>query len=306
MKTNLFKSFLLMVLLLAGASNASADPVTVNGRPATKQEKAVAAKMVKQGVQMAKKGAHMAASAVTNPSKVDQIEQELETMGDEMERLGDSLEKMADDTTFLYSAADSLELEGDSLVLAGDEDDDFSVGLETLGMDVPQWMHTWWGQIIGGGIGMLAVFFALFILLIVFVFLFAFFTAPLWITAIVIWLLVRNTNSSSSNDYLNYQTPHDGVRNEGAPNTEPTVGNTDASAQQFSGANAAPSASDNIQNQSPERSPLWQSGVMYACIGVGLAIFFYVIGFTRLWGLGALVACIGVAKLVIAYSQNKH
>ena len=73
MKTKLLS---LLFALVVGVNTVDAQ-MTVNGRPATKEEKAVAGQMVKQGVQMAKKGAQMAVTAVANPSKTDEIEKEL-------------------------------------------------------------------------------------------------------------------------------------------------------------------------------------------------------------------------------------
>ena len=54
MKTKLLS---LLFALVVGVNTVDAQ-MTVNGRPATKEEKAVAGQMVKQGVQMAKKGAN--------------------------------------------------------------------------------------------------------------------------------------------------------------------------------------------------------------------------------------------------------
>lgn len=325
MKENLFA---LALALIIGAGNVNAETqMTVNGRPATKQEKAVAAKMVKQGVQMAKKGAGLAVSAVANPSKAEVISNELEKMGEEMERLGDSLEALTEDTTFLYSEADSLELEGDSILADMDDMDDFIRGMED-GLDVsfPAWMHTWWGKILGGGLGLLGGLLAFVIVAFVFFVLIAIFLAPLWVVALIIWLIVRNNKKTVSQDYMRYQTPHPGQQR---PQAAKADGQPAQAAQQTSaeGTGAAQQAATGAEtaagaaklNEQPEymtseydrdvvqdeKNAMWHSGIMYACVGVGLGILFYSIGLEGLWGIGALVACIGVAKMVIASSHPK-
>ena len=327
MKTKLLS---LLFALVVGVNTVDAQ-MTVNGRPATKEEKAVAGQMVKQGVQMAKKGAQMAVTAVANPSKTDEIEKELEKMGEEMERLGDSLEKMAEDTTFLYG--DSLELAGDSIEITADNLDDFIRGLEDgMGSPFPAWMHTWWGKIIAGCLGLIGGIFAILLAIFIIVLLFGIFTAPLWVVALVVWLLVRNTKKTNSQEYMRYQTPHPG--RQGAPNQAASVGgqastaqnaaqNTSSSAQDattgqgsYASTDGQPSAgtasdqpeymtSEYNNNVPDERREMWNSGIMYACIGVGLGILFYSLGMDVLWGIGALVACIGIAKIIIASTRPK-
>ena len=327
MKTKLLS---LLFALVVGVNTVDAQ-MTVNGRPATKEEKAVAGQMVKQGVQMAKKGAQMAVTAVANPSKTDEIEKELEKMGEEMERLGDSLEKMAEDTTFLYG--DSLELAGDSIEITADNLDDFIRGLEDgMGSPFPAWMHTWWGKIIAGCLGLIGGIFAILLAIFIIVLLFGIFTAPLWVVALVVWLLVRNTKKTNSQEYMRYQTPHPGRQD--APNQAASVGgqastaqdaaqNTSSSAQDattgqgsYASTDGQPSAgtasdqpeymtSEYNNNVPDERREMWNSGIMYACIGVGLGILFYSLGMDVLWGIGALVACIGIAKIIIASTRPK-
>lgn len=325
MKTKLLS---LLFALVVGANTVNAQ-MTVNGRPATKEEKAVAGQMVKQGVKMAKKGAQMAVTAVANPSKTDEIEKELERMGEEMERLGDSLEKMAEDTTFLYSEADSVELDGDSIDLSGDDFDDFIRGMEDgLGSPFPAWMHTWWGKILGGGLGLIGGIFAILLAIFVIVLLFAIFTAPLWVIALVVWLIARNTKKTNSQEYMRYQTPHPGQQ--GAPKQDASTGsqastaqNVSASAQNATTGQGSYASTSDMQNDGTgtaqpeymtseydnnmpdERREMWNSGIMYTCIGVGLGILFYSLGMDVLWGIGGLVACIGIAKLIIASTRPK-
>lgn len=323
MKTKLLS---LLFALVVGVNTVDAQ-MTVNGRPATKEEKAVAGQMVKQGVQMAKKGAQMAVTAVANPSKTDEIEKELEKMGEEMERLGDSLEKMAEDTTFLYG--DSLELAGDSIEITADNLDDFIRGLEDgMGSPFPAWMHTWWGKILGGGLGLIGGIFAILLAIFVIVLLFGIFTAPLWVVALVVWLLVRNTKKTNSQEYMRYQTPHPGQQ--GAPKQDAstrsqasTAQNVSASAQNATTGQGSYASTSDMQNDGTgtaqpeymtseydnnmpdERREMWNSGIMYTCIGVGLGILFYSLGMDVLWGIGGLVACIGIAKLIIASTRPK-
>ena len=235
--------------------------MTVNGRPATKQEKAIAKQMTKQGVKMAKKGVQLAVATVTNPQKAQSIADEMEEMGEEMERLGDSLETMAEDTTFFYEGEDD-----DSLTYA---EDDF----EDLKQDIEEhfgWLNSWWGKLLAGGFGMLAGIFGILIAIFVVAIVFLVLTAPLWVIALVIWLLVRN--SSKSHASYSSNMPHEPHK----------------------------SYEPHAPYYQEENMEMWKSGIMYSCIGVGLILVFLSIGASSLWGIGALVAAIGVAKLVIA------
>ena len=169
--------------------------VTVNNRPATPQEKAVAKQMAKQGSKMAKKGVQLAVAAVTNPKKAEKIGQEMEELGNEMERLGDSLETLAEDTTFLYEGD---EAEADTMLTAEDfedisEDFDHAFG----------WLNSWWGKLLGGGFGLIAGMLGILIAIFVVILVFGILTAPLWIIALVIWLLVRNNRKPSTTAYVN-------------------------------------------------------------------------------------------------------
>lgn len=298
------KVLLLSLALLTALCNADAQ-TTVNGRPATQQEKAVARQMVKQGAQMAGKGAQMAVAAVTNPDKAEALSNELERMGEDMERLGDSLESLADDTTFLYAQNDSLELDGDSLGLSADDYDDLIKGFEEgFGTDVPEWAHTWWGKILFGGAGLLIGLLAVVLVVIMLVILFALLTSPLWIIALVVWLIVRATSRDNSTDYMQYQTPHAGQT--AAPGQTETADNLAGSTADNYNSSEYTTAPTGQTSAPVEHSALWQKGVTQTCIGVGLAILFLCLGFAALCGIGALVACIGVSKLIIAYSQRKR
>ena len=269
------------------ASQIIPSTMTVNGRPATKQEKAVAKQMVKQGVHMATKGAKMAASVVTNPAQVAQLQKEMEAMGDEMERLGDSLEALAEDTIFLYEGEDE-----DSLELSDSDFEDLSEELDKIG-----WLSTWWGRLFGGSLGILGSFFALFIVLLVVVLLFLFFTAPLWVIALIVWLIVRSNRRPKTTAYVN--PPLNGATSQTAGAGTGTAAGSTATPQE------AAQPTGYVQPYPDENTEMWKSGVMTACIGVGLIILFITLGLEDLWGIGALVSCIGVAKLVIASTTKK-
>lgn len=239
--------------------------MTVNGKPATPSQKAVAKQMTKQGARMARKGVQMAVAAVTDPDEAERLGDELEQMGDEMGRLGDSLEALAEDTTFFYEGEDS-----DAVEVDDDDWDAFLRWKEKLEPD------SWWGKLLGGGLGLLGGILGILVAIFVIVLLFLLFTSPIWVVALVVWLIVKG--SSSTSRAANLQTPV----------SPQAVGDVPPSELQPRG-----------------HQEMWQSGVMWACVGVGLILVFLGIGLDGLWGIGALVTCIGVAKLVIAKGENK-
>lgn len=264
--------------------------MTVNGRPATPQEKAVAKQMAKKGAQMAKKGVQMAMTAVTNPDKAEKMGEELEAMGEQMERLGDSLETLTEDTVFFYdeAAADSLLAEGD----ADSDLDDF------FDFDDSGWMHSWWGQLLGGSLGVMGGLLGVCIAILICLLLFFVLLSPIWVLALIIWLIVRGTSTKPTTTYQN--PPLNSVA---SPAGQQTAANEQA---QTSAPNPQPSNFNYSQPYPDENTELWKSGIMYSCVGVGLVLFFWGIGFDGLWGIGALVACIGVAKLVIASTTKRR
>jgi len=274
--------------------------MTVNGKPATAQQKAVAKKMTKQGAQMAKKGVQLAMSAVTNPDKAEKLGDELEQMGEEMERLGDSLETLAEDTTFFYEGEDSDEVE---LFSESDLDEisrDFS---ENFG-----WLDSWWGKLLGGGLGIMGGILGILIAIFVVVLLFALFTSPIWVLALIIWLIVRGSRTNPTTTYQN--PPMGGAQ--AAGQAQPLAGSANAgegtySSQMNAGGNATLPPMGGVGGglYPDENAEMWKSGIMWSCVGVGLILVFLGIGFDGLWGIGALVACIGVAKLVIATTTKK-
>ena len=265
------------------ADTTMVERLTVNGKPATPQQKAVAKKMAAQGAQMAAKGVKMATAAIANPQKAKDIANEMEAIGDEMDRLGDSLQTLSEDTTFLYTEPDSTEL-------AGDDIEDFIDGFEDgFGSDFP-WLHTWWGKLLGGGLGLLGGLLAILAAIFVIVLLFAIFTSPLWVIALIIWLLVRDSKKSKPVQQLQEK-----------PITKTTPDNTESDSQSSSQEPQMPIA----QPYPNENDAMWKSGIMYTCVGLGLVLLFISIGLEGLWGVGALVACIGVAKIAIAKTSHK-
>ena len=274
--------------------------MTVNGKPATAQQKAVAKKMTKQGAQMAKKGVQLAMSAVTNPDKAEKLGDELEQMGEEMERLGDSLETLAEDTTFFYEGEDS-----DDVELLSESD------LDEIGRDLSEnfgWLDSWWGKLLGGGLGIMGGILGILIAIFVVVLLFALFTSPIWVLALIIWLIVRGSRTNPTTTYQN--PPMGGAQ--AAGQAQPLAGSANAgegtySSQMNAGGNATLSPMGGVGGglYPDENAEMWKSGIMWSCVGVGLILVFLGIGFDGLWGIGALVACIGVAKLVIATTTKK-
>jgi len=257
------------------ASEASATDLTINDRPATPQEKAVAKDMKRQGVKLASKGAELVVAAMTDPKKADKIAKEMEEIGNRMERLGDSLESMAEDTTFLYEAKDS-----DEVFLSDADLNDIHDDLEEL--EKKGGLIGFLTGLFGGSLGLLGGILGVAVACVALVIVFGVLTMPLWLLAIIIWLIVRKPRRRPA------QTPTTPTSNGSTPEAGATA------------ATATKATSNYVQPYPDENTEIWKSGVMYSCVGVGLIILFCAIGATDLWGIGALVVCIGVAKLVIA------
>jgi len=273
------------------------DDLKVNGRPATAKEKEVAKAMTKQGAKMASKGAKMALKAVTNPQEAERLSEEIEAMGEEMERLGDSLETLAEDTTFFYEGEDS----DDVIVTQEDIDDVFEDWTDEDGEFPFKWMETWWGKIIGGSMGIIGIIFAILVVIFVIVLLFAIFTAPVWILALIIWLIVRSGQKTTpTTNSIGAQDPQGGAQQAQGVGAQPNGASSNFSSSATTGAPATSSLYPD------ENAELWKSGIMWSCIGVGIAILFWASDMGGLWGIGALVACIGVAKLVIATTSKNR
>lgn len=278
--------------------------MTVNGHPATKQEKAVAKDMVRQGTRMADKGVQMAKAALTDPDKAEKLGDELEAMGDEMERMGDSLAALSEDTTFLYDGDE----ESDSLVLAQEDIDEIVNGLDEIG----SWFgDSWLGKFFGGSLGLLAGGFSIAVVLLILFFLLIIFTSPLWIAALIFYFIGRNDRKVRQQRQARaYAASSSYVHDASATASNPV----DSAEQSPSDASNAASTRESAErftredSTTPIESPdndTWTSGVRQCCLGVGLIIFFVAFGWESLWGIGAIVACLGVSKLIIAYSAKR-
>ncbi len=247
------------------------------GRAITNQEKEVAKEMARRGAQMGTKGVQIALNAITNPSKADSLSKEIDQLGKEMERLGDSLESLSEDTTFFYEGEDP-----DTVLLSNDD-------IDEIAEEFSRNFHFEWPGLFGGTLGILGGILGIFIAIFVVLLLFGIFTAPIWIIALIIWLIVRNSRRNTPQVTQTTST--------GAPlNAQTTAGTATGAASTDSTATHA-----YVNQPYPnENREMWKSGIMYCCVGIGLVLLFLSIGFEGLWGIGALVACIGVAKLVIA------
>ena len=254
-------------------------------RQATEKEKALAKEMALHGARMAGKSVQIAATSITDPDRAKDLGEELESMGEEMERMGDSLEALSDDTVFIYDAEECL----DSTIV-----DDIN---EEFTDDFEGWIKdTWIGKLLGGSLGLMGGLVAIILGIFAVVLVFGLLTSPLWIIALIIWLIVRSDKKKTQNRQYQYATQR--------VETAQTVDATGTTSTQ--GANATARVSEmTIENVDSERNEMWMSGVRQCCLGVGLIIFFIAIGLESLWGIGALVACLGVAKLVIAYSTKR-
>lgn len=253
----------------------------INGRPITDKEKEVAKKMTSKGLQMASKGTHLALTALTDPAKAETLGEEMEALGEEMNTLGDSLATLSEDTTFFYEGADP-----DTVVLTEEDLEDVFGAWEDWG-----WMEKIFGGVVGFSAGMMGLCVALIVILLIFGLL----TAPLWI-AFILWLVVHNANKRKAKAQNVYQTTSTG---------QPLNG------QQATGTTAQDAAPQDVGTQhlnaiAHENQEMWKSGIMYACVGVGLILLFLGIGMDGLWGIGALVTCIGVAKMIIAATTAKR
>ena len=280
----------------AVAPLVSVSEVSVNGRPATKEEKKAAKNMVKQAARMAGKAAQVAATAVTNPAKAEQLGEELENMGNQLEQMGDELAKMdsslselAEDTTFFYEDEDSDE------VILSDEDIDEMVD---------EWVSDGNGpwdivkKVFGGGMGLIGGSLAILGILILALFLFALFTAPVWIVLLLLFLVIRSGRKK------------DAGRTAQAYRPTPTLSRPKAAAQnraQTGKVSAAPAEMAHAQTVvSDENEDIWKSGVRQSCLGVGFIICYFIVGYKIFLVIGALVACLGIAKLVIATTTKKR
>jgi predicted lipid-binding transport protein (Tim44 family) len=210
---------------------------------------------------------------------------------------------LSEDTTFLYEGPDSV-------ALSGDDFEDFIDGFEDgIGTDIP-WLHGWWGKLLGGTLGLFGGLLAIFIAILVIVLLLAIFTSPLWVIALIIWLLVRDSRKRAKTAGYTGATISNTQSAPAAAPAAPAAAADPAAdpAAAVQGGSQAPAEEPQMPIAQPypnENEAMWKSGIMYSCVGVGLILVFVSIGAEGLWGVGALVACIGIAKLVIAKTSNK-
>ncbi len=197
-------------------------------------------------------------------------------MGYAQDSLQLETETAGEDTTFFYEGDEGE----DSVIVAQSDYDDFN---EDFDINLPfEWLDSWWGKLLGGGLGLMGAAIGIFVAL----FLLLFFTAPLWILALIIWLVIRNKR-----------------RNNAAPGPNPNA----AAAMGATPTNTAKShvaSSDDIPLD--KNQEMWISGIKECCLGVGLIILFVTIGWDGLWGIGALVLCMGISKLIISKTKEKQ
>ena len=261
--------------------NGTLSGMKVNGRPATAKERQKAKQMVRQTGKMVGQVAQIATSALVNPDTVEQLSDELEQMGAELEQMGDELEALADDTTYYYEGNDSID-EMD------DEDLDELLGLGEYGNH-----FNWLGGLFAGGLGIFAIITAFFVL----AFLFFLFTSPLWILGLILLLIIRSGHKKTEK-----------MAGSQAVAGSPISANPSASAKPTASAKPSVSAKPVTASNtlSAEMQRTWQNGIKQSFLGVGLIIFFYILGWKVCCGIGALVLCIGIAKLVIVLTSKNH
>ena len=272
---------------------------TVNGRPATPEQKQAAKKMVKQAAKMAGKAAQVAATAVTHPAKAEKLGEELEKMGDQLEAMGDDLERMdstlgelAEDTTFLYDGEDGDEIELD--------EDDLDEILEEWSSD--GWRPWRWASgLFGRGLGMFGTILGGLLATLIVLLLFALFTSPIWVVFLILYLIIRSGRKRESERMSQaYGTPM-------STSAAATAGQA-AAAQQTQVRSERPQAArtataaarHSMPNAWDENQETWKNGIRQCCLGAGFIICFFIVGWKIFLIIGALLACLGVAKLVIA------
>ena len=308
------------------ANSTSLEEETSDVRPATQKEKAVARKMAVKGAQMAKKGANMAVAAVTDPAQAEKIGEEMEKMGEEMERLGDSLDAMSQDTTFLWNEEDE-----DSIDEFVDNDlDDFVRGVND---GFGNFGGPWYMKLFA----IFLAFMVIALLIFVGVLLFLIFTAPIWIIALIIYLIVKSRKKSSAATPTSPASPAATTASPAAASATPAAATTSAASpssvesQPVSPADASPSAAaaspdatasaaspsaatsaqplpsitGGTEGGSSSIDPTLSSGIKQCGLGLGIIVLVLALGADPLWGIGALVALLGLAKVFIYYLGNR-
>ena len=285
-------------------TNVKTGGFTVNGHPATPQQKQAAKQMVKQAAKMAGKAAQVAATAVTNPAKAEKLGEELEHMGDQLEAMGDDLERMdstlselAEDTTFFYEGEDSDEVELD--------DEDLEEIFGEWSDDGPGFWR-WITGVFGSGMGIFGTIMAGICVTLVLLLLFALFTSPIWVVFLLLFLIIRSGRKRESERISQaYQTTTASTAASATPNTARTAEPSAQQAQARQERRQAPQPSASTARQPmpnawDENQETWKSGIRQSCLGIGFIICFFIVGWKILLVVGALLVCLGVAKLVIA------
>ena len=295
------------------ANSTSLEEGTSDVRPATKKEKAVARKMAVKGAQMAKKGANMAVAAVTDPAQAEKIGEEMEKMGEEMERLGDSLDAMSQDTTFLWNEEDE-----DSIDEFVDNDlDDFVRGVND---GFGNFGGPWYMKLFA----IFLAFMVIALLIFVGVLLFLIFTAPIWIIALIIYLIVKSrkkssaattsaasatpaaaTTSAASPSSVESQPVSPAAASPSAAAASPDATAFAASPSAATSAQPLPSITGGTEGGSSSIDPTLSSGIKQCGLGLGIIVLVLALGADPLWGIGALVALLGLAKVFIYYLGNR-
>ena len=287
------------------ASKSVSGSFTVNGKPATPQQKQAAKQMVKQAAKMAGKAAQVAATAVTNPAKAERLGEELEHMGDQLEAMGDDLERMdsslselAEDTTFLYD---------------GDDDTEFDLDVDLDDEDVDEILSEWesdgWGpwrwvqRIFSSGTGLFGSALAGIGVAFVMLFLFALFTSPIWVVFLILYLIIRSGRKREAERMAQAYGMHAqaqpaaaaaAAQGASAQPSQPGAEKTQAART------AAATPRQAVPNAWDENQETWKNGIRQSCLGVGFVICFFIVGWKIFLIIGALLVCLGVAKLVIA------
>ena len=187
------------------------------------------------------------------------------TLATETAEKNDTIESVAEDTTFFYENSDEDMVENaDSDAVAMDDE-----AWEEYAQEFKKTFFTddlpWWGK------GLLLCFTALLL-----AFLFLIFTAPLWILALIIWLVYRSTRKREDS--------RQAAAKSGQP-VPPSIFD-------------APKGTD---------ADLWRSGMNQAAWAVGLLIAAWLISSRLVAAIGLLLACLAASKFYLAKrEQGQH
>ncbi len=248
-------SIILSMLLCMGTSTPSSAAMQ------TAEQQATVRSMANTVGRMVGTAARMPATAIANPAKAQRMADSLEAMGNELERLGDSLEALTGDTILSYEDSEA----DDELANILNEEFTNAAHDAIGGGDFGHMsrLERWLTGVLGIGGGLLGITIAILVCALLFVI----FTTPLWLVALIAYIIYRNTRRSEAGMHMAMQGA--------AP--VPTSAHAEAVAYDT-----------------------WRSGVNQTAVGLGLAILFAVLDLDLLCGIAALVTCLGVAKLIIS------